>query len=190
MRKIILASASVWRKEILEKTGVPFIVEVSAYEEDLHMQVAPRDLPAILATGKAETVATRRPNAVIIGVDTIAVLDGQVIGKPYTPEKAREVLHAFSGRTHSVFTGYCIMDTNSGEKVSGVVETLVTFRALSGAEIEAYIETGEPLNAGGSYTIQGRAASFVSRIEGDFYSVVGLPLATIVEELAKFGIYA
>lgn len=188
MRKIILASASVWRRQILEKTDIPFTVEVSDYEEDLNMQVAPRDLPIILATGKADTVASRHHDAIIIGVDTIAVLDGAVIGKPYTPEKAFEILRALSGKIHTVFTGYCIIDTKSGERVADVVETKVTFRALSDAEIHAYIETGEPLLAGGSYTIQGRAASFVSRIEGDFYSVVGLPLSKIIEELAKFGI--
>ena len=190
MRKIILASVSPWRKEILEKSRIPFTVEPSDYVEDLALNLSPRELVETLATGKADAVAIKHADAIVIGADTIADVDGEVIGKPYTAEKAIEILARLSGRVHDVHTGYCIIDSKSGERRSGVVTTKVTFRALSEEEIRSYVATGEPLNAGGAYTIQGAAASFVSRIEGDFYSVVGLPLATIMEELAKFGVRA
>ena len=188
MRKIILASASTWRRDILEKAHIPFVVEASDYEEDLTLDLSPQELVETLATGKAEAVAVKHSDAIVIGADTIADLNGEVIGKPYTPERAAQVLERLSGRTHEVHTGYCIIDVKTGRIKSGVVTTKVTFRSLSTAEIQAYIATGEPLSSGGSYTIQGGAASFASRIEGDFYSVVGLPLSTIIQELEGFGV--
>ena len=188
MRKIILASASVWRREILEKTRIPFTVEVSDFKEDLTLDLSPEELVETLATGKAETVAIKHTDAIVIGADTIAELGGEVIGKPYTPEKAIEVLSRLSGQTHNVHTGYCIIDTKTGERRSGVSTSRVTFRVLTKSEIAVYVATGEPLLAGGAYTIQTGAASFVSHIDGDFYSIVGLPISTIVLELAKLSV--
>ena len=190
MRKVILASASTWRRDILEKTHLPFTVEASDFEEDLTLNMSPEELVETLATGKAETVAVKHADAIVIGADTIAELNGEILGKPYTSEKAIEVLSRLSGQTHNVLTGYCIIDTKTGERRGGVSISRVTFRTLTRAEIDAYVATGEPLNAGGSYTIQTGAASFVSHIDGDYWSIVGLPVSTIVEELAKLGITA
>ena len=185
MRKIILASSSKWRRQILEKSRIPFIVEPGDYEEDMGMQLSPRELAETLATGKAESVAIKHTDAVVIGADTLVEFEGGVIGKPHTPEKATQTLERLSGKTHSIYTGYCIIDTKTGGRRSGAVETRVTFRNLPSQEIADYVATGEPLNAAGAYTIQDSAAGFVSHIEGDFYNVVGLPLATILEELYR-----
>ncbi len=188
MRKIILASVSPWRKDILEKSRIPFTVEASDYEEDLSLAVSAQELVETLATGKAEAVAIKHENAIVIGADTVAEVDGEVIGKPYTAEKAISVLARLSGRTHNVHTGYCIIDSKTGERRSGVVTTKVTFRELPLEEIHAYVATGQPLNAGGAYTLQSGAAGFVSRIDGDFYSVIGLPLSTILEKLQELDV--
>lgn len=188
MRKVILASASRWRREILEKSRIPFTVEPSDFEENMSLDLSPRDLAQTLAIGKAEAVAINHTDAIVIGADTLVEFEGAVIGKPYTAENAIEILKRLSGNTHTIYTGYCIVDAKSGERREGVVETRVTFRDLSDSEIMNYVATGEPLNAAGAYTIQGFAAGFASQIDGDFYNVVGLPLSTILEELAKFGI--
>lgn len=188
MRKIILASASKGRKFVLEKSGLPFIVERSDYEEDMTLRLPPARLAKTLAIGKAESVAVKHDNAIVIAADTLVEFRGKVIGKPYTVKKATAQLKQLSGKTHDIFTGYCIIDAKTGKKHSGTVRTSVTFRKLSPREISAYVATGEPLNAAGAYNIENGAASFVSHIKGDFYNVVGLPLFKIMEELAIFGV--
>ena len=189
MRKLILASASPRRREILEKMQIPFVVSVSDYEEDMSLPLKPRDLVRRFALGKAEAVAIKYKDAVIIGADTVIEWKGKVIGKPYTAERAREILKQLSNKKHIVHTGYCVIDTLSGKRRVGSVETKVTFRKLSSAEINAYVVTKEPLLAAGAYMVQGRAASFVTRIEGDYFNIVGFPIATIVPILEKCGIF-
>jgi septum formation protein len=188
MRKIILASTSRWRKEILEKSRLPFVVEPSDYEEDMTLALAPRELAETLATGKAEAVAVRHADAIVIGADTFIEYDGGVLGKPGTKEKAKEVLRNLSGKSHPIHTGYCVIDTKTGEHRSGTVTTIVTFRDLPEDEMDAYVATGEAENAGGGYTLQGGAAGFVKHIDGDFYNIVGFPLWKIIEELRHFGV--
>jgi|SRR3989344_343855 len=188
MRQIVLASSSPRRYDILKRSGIPFIVEDGGYEEDLTLPLPPRELVEHLAAGKAQAVAARHPDALIIAADTIVVSNGEVFGKPLTEGEAREMLRKLSGVAHDVLTGFVVLDTKTGKKVGRTVETKVMFRTLSDEQIDSYVATGEPLGKAGGYAIQGAGARFVERIEGDMDNVVGLPLAVLLEELAKFGV--
>jgi len=188
MQEIILASSSPRRYDILKRAGIPFTVEDGGYEEDLTLPLPPHELAQHLAAGKAQAVAARHPDALIIGADTIVVSNGKVFGKPLTGGDAREMLKKLSGVAHDVLTGFVVLDTKTGKKAGRAVETKVTFRTLSDDEIDAYVATGEPLGKAGGYAIQGAAARFVEKIEGDMDNVVGLPLTALLEELAKFGV--
>lgn len=187
MRKIILASSSPRRAEIMRLSGFSFDVEVSNFEEDMSEALPPKQLAEKLALGKALAVSSRHNDALIIGADTFVVAADRILGKPHTAEKATEMLSHLSGGTHKVITGFAIVDTKSGAQVVDASVTEVTFRKLSKTEIEEYVSTGEPLKLAGAYAIQAGAAKFVTRIEGDYYGVVGLPLAPIVQELDRLG---
>lgn len=188
MKKIILASTSPRRKEIFEKAGIPFEFEASDFEEDMSLNLPPVELAKQLSLGKAKAVAEKYHDAIVIGADTFIALNGKVLGKPKTEEKAREMLNVMSGRSHSVFTGYTIIDTKTGKTVSKVIETKVFFKELSKDEIDGYIQSGEPLDRAGSYAIQELGAIFVEKIEGDFFNVMGLPLCALIEDLKSFGV--
>ena len=188
MKTIILASASPRRKELLSKTGLKFRVDESSYEENLKLTLKPDKLAIFLAREKARDVARRHRNALIISADTIVVLNSRVFGKPRSRKEAKEMLKALSGKAHTVITGYTIMDTGSGEELSGSVKSKVFFKVLSEREIDAYIKSGEPLDKAGAYGVQGLGAVIVRRIEGDFFNVMGLPLNSLAESLKNFGI--
>ena len=166
MRKIILASGSPRRKELLEQLGLPFTIEPGDYEEDMTLQMPPAELAETLATGKAEAVAIMHDDAIVIGADTFVELDGAVLGKPHTKEKAEVMLKTLSGKTHQVHTGYCIIDTKTGMIHSGTKTAKVTFRNLSQEEIDSYIVTYNPLDKAGAYAIQDGGKAFISHIEG------------------------
>jgi len=188
MRKIILASSSSRRKQILEQVGLNFIVEVSDYEEKSIPGVSPSEFVETLSLEKANVVAKNHNDAIIIGADTIVVLDNQILGKPKTKQDAREMLKKLSGNTHSVFTGFTIIDTVNKRTITNHVETKIRFKNLSEEEILAYIETGEPMDKAGAYGVQDRGALFVEHIEGDYSSVMGLPIVKIFEILKELGI--
>jgi septum formation protein len=185
---IVLASASPRRKEILQKTGLRFRVDPRDYEEEVYSSAAPRRLARVLSLKKAKSVAGRHKDALIIAADTFIVVKGMILGKPHTAKEARRMLRLLNGRKHSVITGFTILDTASDRKVSRSVETKIYFRHLSPEEIDAYIESGEPLDKAGAYAIQGLGAALIRSIEGDYFNVVGLPLSALAEELKKFGI--
>ena len=187
-RTIILASASPRRKEILEKTGLQFTVDESSYEEETDSGLKPRELARYLSREKAREVARRHRNALIIAADTIVVSGGRLFGKPRSKQEAREMLKALSGKSHSVITGFTIIDTKEKKEFSKTVESKVFFKKLSADEIEAYIRSGEPFDKAGAYGIQGLGAVIVKKIEGDFFNVMGLPLNALSESLKKFGI--
>ena len=187
MKTVILASASPWRKELLKRAGVRFKFEVSGHNEDLTQKLKPEELVKKLALEKVRAVALRHQNAIVLGADTVAVFRGKVIGKPRTKREARAILKQLSGKEHSLITGFAILDTKTGKTVVRSEETLVFFRKLTPLEIGNYARGGEPLTVAGGYAIQGGGASFAYRIEGDFYNIVGLPLAAVVAELRKFG---
>ncbi len=187
-KRVILASASPRRKELLEKLGLKFEVEASNYAEELRPGLAPHELVRHISLAKARIVAARHPNAIVIAADTIGILRGKVIGKPHTPDEARKMLATLSGRSHTVITGFTIIDTETNKTRTESVETKVYFRKLDSAEIEAYVKSGEPLDKAGGYAIQGRGALLVERIEGDYFNVVGLPLSALAASLKEFGI--
>ena len=188
MRKIILASKSPWRRKILATTDIPFVVEESGYKENLNLKLSPQALAKKLALGKALAVARRHRNAIIIGADTFAVFKGKILGKPKTPRLAREMLKSLSGTTHSLLTGFAIVDSKTGRCVTKAVSTRVTFQTLSALDIDKYVKTGEPLRVAGGYAIQGGGAKLIRGIKGDYDNVVGLPLAELLTQLAKFGV--
>jgi septum formation protein len=188
VRTIILASASPRRKEILEKTGLHFAVDESSYEEKTDLSLKPHELAGFFSRGKARDVARRHRNALIIAADTIVVLRARLFGKPRSKEEAGKILKALSGKSHSVITGFTIIDTKEKKELTKTVETKVFFKKLSVDEIEAYMRSGEPFDKAGAYGIQGLGAVIVEKIEGDFYNVMGLPLNALSESLKKFGI--
>lgn len=188
-RKIILASASPRRKEILELTGLKFSIDAGDYEEDMSLRLKPHQLAKFLSSEKAKTIAVKHTNALVIAADTFIVFKDHLLGKPHTKEEARRMLTLLSGKAHSVITGFTIIDTNTRKKHSTSVETKVYFRKLTVFEIEAYIKTGEPLDKAGAYAIQGIGAIIVKKIEGDYFNVMGLPLSSLTEALKKFGVF-
>jgi septum formation protein len=188
MRKIILASASPWRKKILADAGIPFTVEESGYDENMALPLSPRALARHLALGKAHAVAARHGDALVIGADTFAVFRGKLLGKPHTAGNARAMLAMLSGKTHTLLTGFAVVDSKTMRHVSKTVGTRVTFRKLSAGEIAAYVKTGEPLKAAGAYVIQGGGAKLIEKTSGDTDNVAGLPFARVKKELKKFGV--
>ncbi len=142
-----------------------------------------------MSRGKAESVAKKHNDAIIISADTIIALDGEIFGKPHTPERAKEFLEKLSGKTHSIFTGFTIINTSTKSSVSKSVETKVYFKKWSPQEIDWYVATQEPLDKGGGYAIQGLGALFIKRIKGDYFNIMGLPLFELTQTLQnKFGI--
>ncbi len=188
MKTIILASASPRRKELLERIGLRFEVEPSNYEEDIYPGLEPHELAQKISLEKAKAVASKHRNAIVIAADTFIVFGGQILGKPHTEKEARKMLETISGNSHSVITGFSIIDASKNKTLSKSVETKVYIRKLTPAEIDAYVKSKEPLDKAGAYAIQGLGAAIVERIEGDYFNVVGLPLSALTEALKEFGI--
>lgn len=186
--KLILASASPRRAEILREAGIPFTVVSAAIDEAPIANELSHDLVQRLADTKAELVAARAVGpAIIIAADTEVVLDGQVLGKPRTADDARRMLTKLSGRTHSVITGVTLIRLPDAERRSFVETTQVHFTHIPDEEIIRYLATGEPFDKAGSYAIQGRAGRYVPRIEGCYFNIVGLPLARLYAFLNELG---
>ncbi len=188
-RKIVLASSSPRRRELLALAGLTFTVDSSDYEEILNPEIRPRLLARRLSLAKAKAVSRRYRNALVIAADTFIVLGDCILGKPRSKAEARRMLGLFSGKAHSVITGFTIIDTASGKILSRSVETKVWFRKLTAKEIASYVRTGEPLDKAGAYAIQGLGSLIVDRIEGDYFNVIGLPLSSLAEALKKFGVH-
>ncbi len=187
-KEIILASASPRRKELLELIGLQFEVDPADYKEDMNLKLSPHELARALSLEKAKSVAGKYNNAIIIAADTFVIIRGQILGKPHTEEEAKRMLMSLDGVTHSVITGFTILDTDTGKKISRSVETKVTFKKLTEKEIDAYVKTKEPLDKAGACAIQGLGSVLVKRIEGDYFNVIGLPLCPVAECLKEFGI--
>jgi len=186
--KLILASASARRAEILRDAGYHFTVLSSAIDETPYPDESPQDLVLRLANAKGELAAARAVGpAILIAADTEVVLDGHIFGKPRSSEDARRMLEKLSGRTHSVLTGVALIRLPDAERLSFVETTLVQFAPLSEEEITRYLGTGEPHDKAGGYAIQGYAARYVPRIEGCYFNVVGLPLARLQQALIELG---
>ncbi|MBR6784902.1 MAG: septum formation inhibitor Maf [Clostridia bacterium] len=184
MKKIILASASPRRKELLTTAGVEFEVLVSDADETIPDGTAPTDAAMITAEKKSLAVAEKCTDCVVIGADTIVVLDGKILGKPKDEADAASMLRFLSGREHEVITGVCLTDGNKTEKFAQV--SRVKFYELTDGEIAAYVATKEPMDKAGAYGIQGKGCVLVESIEGDYFNIVGLPVAATVRALKKF----
>jgi len=188
MQKIVLASASPRRKELLEKTGLRFDVDPVETDENMESGKNPHEIVRKISLQKALSVSGRHKDTVIIAADTIGFLNGQIIGKPHNSDEAKKILQLLSGKSHTVITGFTIIDSANNKTVSRSVETKVFIKKLSQQEIDAYLSTGEPLDKAGAYGIQGLGSVIVEKIEGDYYNVVGLPLNALSEALKAFGI--
>ena len=176
-KRVVLASKSPRRKELLGRLIPEFEIEVDDSEEVMDMSVPPEEAVKRLAVKKAENVAKKiQKDALIISADTTVFIDGEILGKPKDEKNAKEMLRCLSGREHYVSTGICVYDTKSGKLVSDFERTAVRFRYISDDEIEGYIKSGEPMDKAGAYGIQNLGALFVEGIKGDYFNVVGLPL--------------
>ncbi len=179
-----MASASPRRAELMVQAGWPFSVQPVDIEEGLGdgpIQAA----VAELALRKAR--ACRAEKGLVVGADTVVVLDGQVLGKPVSSQEAREMLGALSGREHRVITGVAVLNADTGEELAESEETAVRFRNLTVAEIDAYVHSGEPMDKAGAYGIQGKGAMLVEGITGCYFNVVGLPLSRLARMLQTAG---
>jgi septum formation protein len=186
--KLILASASTRRAEILRDAGFSFVVLSSAVDETPFPGESPHEHVQRLAEAKAELVAARAIGpAIVIAADTVISLDGLILGKPRSTDDARHMLEKLSGRTHSVVTGIALIRLPEAERRTFVESTLVHFAALSSEEILRYLATGEPHDKAGSYAIQGHAGRFIPRVEGCYFNIVGLPLARLYHALIDLG---
>lgn len=186
--KLILASASTRRAEILHDAGLSFVVVSSAVDETPYPDESPHNLVERLASAKAELAAARAVGpAIVIAADTVISFDGQILGKPRSTDDARHMLEKLSGRTHSVVTGVTLIRLPDSERRTFVESTLVHFAALSPAQITRYLATGEPHDKAGAYAIQGYAGRFIARIDGCYFNVVGLPLSRLYYALTDLG---
>ncbi|HJA67211.1 MAG TPA: septum formation inhibitor Maf [Candidatus Mediterraneibacter cottocaccae] len=193
-KRIILASASPRRRELLEQIGVKFEIRVSSREEIYHSSV-PEEIVKELALAKAENVLeelmeteSSPAGLTVIGADTVVVLDGAILGKPKDEADACRMLGSLQGRDHDVYTGVAVLAFDgAGKKTvfSHAVRTKVYVHGMDEAEIRRYVDTGEPMDKAGAYGIQGAFAAFIDRIDGDYYNVVGLPVSYIYQVLKQ-----
>lgn len=186
--KIILASASPRRKELLEQIGVTFHIVASQVEEN-YTSIEPEGIVQELALLKATAVAqTQTKGTLVIGADTIVVGNGKILGKPQDKEDAIAMLLLLQGTSHMVYTGIALIACNGVEELeitTHTVGTKVFVAPMTLDEIQEYVATGDPMDKAGAYGIQGRFAAFIEKIEGDYYNVVGLPIAYLYQELKK-----
>ena len=184
--KVILASGSPRRRQLLELIGIPHEVRPSNIDETMRPREAPRRHAERLAREKASAIATREPDVVTIAADTIVVVNRQVLGKPRDNADAKRMLSMLSGREHTVITAVAVA---RGRKLrSAIEEVKVKFRRLREDEIDAYIATDEPMDKAGAYGIQGYGATIVECVDGDYFAVMGLPLARLVTLLRDLGV--
>jgi septum formation protein len=194
---LVLASASPRRQELLRNAGIPFVVQPADISEVSRKGEAPRAFAERLAREKALAVFRQRPDEFILGADTIVVVDAEILGKPRDGTDAARMLHLLSGRTHQVITGVCLVGpqlrTENREPKTSFEDirtetSLVTMDALSDDDIRSYVSSGEPMDKAGGYAIQGIASRWVSRIEGDYSNVVGLPVSLVYKMLREGGV--
>ena len=187
-RRLILASASPRRRELLEKLDIRFEIRPAAVDESPLPGEDASTYPLRTAVKKALAVAEQTGDtekALIVAADTVVIVDDDILGKPADAAEAKAMLRRLSGREHIVITGLGLVDTLSGRSLSAAEQTVVYFNDLKTAEIDAYVATGEPLDKAGAYGIQGKGSLLVRKIDGDFYNVMGLPLSRLDRLLAK-----
>lgn len=183
--KLVLASASPRRAALLMQAGIPFRVEAPSLEEEISPGEKPDRVVVRLALEKALSVSGSCGRAFVLGADTIVVCRDEVLGKPADRDDARRMLNLLGGKQHHVYTGLALVNASTGGYETAVARTRVWLKALSAGEIEAYLDTAEPMDKAGAYAIQGRAGLFVDRIDGCYSNVVGLPLGLLFELMKK-----
>ena len=184
--RFILASQSPRRRELLARAGYCFDIIVSEVDETIPDGLSPKEAVELLARRKAEAVSAQYPGAVVLGCDTVVALDRQILGKPINAADAKAMLSSLSGKTHTVYSGVCIL--NGSRTTAFSTATDVTFYPLSAETIASYVATGEPMDKAGAYGIQGLGCVLVQSIAGDYSNVVGLPLAESARVLSAFGV--
>jgi septum formation protein len=182
--KLVLASASPRRRELLKQAGIKFTACPVNMNESFK-STSPEKLVVRLAHDKAMAAAKKFKRGIILGADTIVVCDDQIMGKPSDKQDAKKMLKQLSANTHKVMTGLALVNAKTGKIKTAIETTKVTFRTLSTKEIDGYISTGEYKDKAGAYGIQGRAGAFVERIDGCYSNVVGLPLSRLVNLIKK-----
>lgn len=186
MKKVILASGSPRRKELLTLAGVDFTVKTVDTDESYSKDLLPDEVVKLLASKKARAVAELEKDSVVIGADTVVSVDNEILGKPKNYDEAFSMLYSLSGRSHFVFTGVCIIEDE--REVCFCEKTEVTFYNLSEKEISDYISTGDCFDKAGAYGIQSKGCTLVKKINGDYFNVVGLPVAETVRKLKELNI--
>lgn len=185
--QLILASNSPRRQQLLRNAGFEFEVRPSKLQEIRYPGETPDNFARRAAREKAlDVAASSPPDSLVLGADTVVVIDGEILGKPAGPEDASRMLRMLSGSTHRVVTGVCLIRARDRVEALEHETTLVTFRPLGEREILDYVQSGEPFGKAGAYGIQGLASKFVARIEGCYFNVVGLPIALVYEILEPF----
>src|SRR3989339_2257289 len=188
LEKLLLASQSPRRRELLEQTGIELQIVPSDIDEENISIKNPVEYVEALSFMKAEKISRAYPDSWILGADTIVVLQNQILGKPESDHHAIEMLRLLSNREHTVFTGFCIMNKHKRTVIKTAVETRVWFKPLSDQEIKWYISTKEPFDKAGAYGIQGQGAFLVRKIFGSYSNVVGLPVCEVIEALMELKI--
>lgn len=188
MKTIILASQSPRRKKLLEQIGLKIKVVPSDIDEKLNPRLGPKAQAESLSVEKAQAVAPKYDDSVIIAADTIVYIQGDILGKPKDLDDAKRMIKKLQGKTHTVITGFTIIDTKTKKTITDSSETQVTFRKLRDTEIKGYVKKEKPLDKAAGYGVQGIGAVLVESITGDFFNVVGLPLGKLIPALKKFDI--
>jgi septum formation protein len=186
--QLILASKSPRRSDLLKQAGLTFSIIPSDFDESSVTMSDPESYVRTLAISKATDISKKHPDSWVLGADTIVLIDDSILGKPGSKDEARSMLKQLSGKTHQVITGYCLCCQTKNDIISEAVKTDVRFKTLSDAEIEWYIQTGEPFDKAGAYAIQGIGALLVKSINGSYTNVVGLPVCEVIEHLINEGV--
>jgi len=179
----ILASASPRREDLLRSVGLTFKILPAHVDETYRPGETPAAHVKRLSQDKAGVIATRHPKALVLGADTIVVIDGLILGKPKNKKQARDMLQRLSNRTHTVFTGFTLASMDAGISQTRVVRSSVQFKQITSDEMDWYIHCDEPYDKAGGYAVQGRGAYFIKAIRGSYTNVIGLPLCEVLEEL-------
>jgi len=185
--RLILASQSPRRYELLKQVGLDFEVVPSKVMEDFVQGESPREHVIRLAEAKARDVAGRYPDRWVVAADTVVYIDGSILGKPKSREEAEEMLRRLSGQEHRVLTGFFVFRLEGGKSDKEAVQTAVRMKSLTSAEMEWYVKTGEPFDKAGGYAIQGIGSYMIQSIEGSYTNVVGLPLCEVIQTLTRLG---
>lgn len=189
MKKIILASASPRRKELLSLLiGDNFETVVSSYDEDNALDLSPKDLVLLHSLQKGRDVAQKLPEGIVISADVVVILGKEVFGKPAGQEEAKEMLTKMSGKIVNVISGLAVIDVENKKELQDFEITKVKFKEMTEQEIDGYVATGQPLDKAGSFGIQGKAAVFIEKLEGDYSNILGLPLFKLGKLLAQAGV--